>query len=103
MFLLVFNYMLPIDLIFIRHGQSEGNVANKASRKGDNSFFTPEFRDRHSRSFRLTDKGISQAKAAGKWIRKNIPMPFDRFYVSDYVRAKETAACLDLEAAQWRV
>ncbi|OGN08741.1 MAG: hypothetical protein A3J46_03230 [Candidatus Yanofskybacteria bacterium RIFCSPHIGHO2_02_FULL_41_11] len=71
MFLLVFNYMLPIDLIFVRHGQSEGNVANKASRKGDNSFFTPEFRERHSRAFRLTNKGIEQAKSAGFWLKKN--------------------------------
>lgn len=95
--------MLPIDLIFVRHGQSEGNVANKASRKGDNSFFTPEFRKRHSRAFRLTDKGVEQAKAAGFWLKKNIPMPIDRFYVSDYVRAKETAAYLELPEAQWRV
>ena len=95
--------MLPIDLILVRHGQSEGNVANKASRKGDNSFFTPEFLDKHSRTFRLTDKGISQAKAAGEWLNKNIPMPFDRFYVSDYMRAKETAAYMQLPSADWRV
>jgi len=95
--------MLPIDIIFVRHGQSEGNVANKASRKGDNSFFTPEFRKRHSRAFRLTDKGIEQAKSAGAWLRNNIPARFDRFYVSDYVRAKETAVNLELPDAQWRV
>ena len=94
--------MLPIDIIFVRHGQSEGNVANKASRKGDNSFFTPGFRERHSRAFRLTDKGIEQAKSAGLWLKKNIPMPIDRFYVSDYVRAKETAIHLELPSAQWR-
>lgn len=95
--------MLPIDLIFVRHGQSEGNLAHRMSEKGDNSFFTPEFRDRHSRAFRLTDKGIEQAKAAGEWLRTNVPMPLDRFYVSDYVRAKETAALLELPVAQWRV
>lgn len=95
--------MLPIDIIFVRHGQSEGNVANKASRKGDNSFFTPQFRERHSRTFRLTNKGIEQAKAAGIWLKKNIPTPLDRFYVSDYVRAKETAVHLELPNAQWRV
>ena len=88
--------MQPIDLILVRHGQSEGNIANKSSREGDNKFFTPEFRNRHSRDFRLTDKGIDQAKSAGKWIQANIPMPLDRFYTSDYMRAKETAAYLDL-------
>lgn len=95
--------MLPIDIILVRHGESEGNVANKASRSGDNRFFTPEFREKHSRVFRLTDKGIEQAKAAGKWLRDNISMPLDRFYVSDYIRTKETAVYLDLPNAEWRV
>jgi len=95
--------MLPIDILLVRHGESEGNVANKASRKGDNRFFTPEFRDRHSRTFRLTDRGIAQARAAGEWLRANVPMPLDRFYVSDYMRAKETAALLGLPNALWRV
>ena len=63
--------MLPIDLIFVRHGQSEGNLAHRMSEKGDNSFFTPEFRERHSRAFRLTNKGIEQAKSAGFWLKKN--------------------------------
>src|SRR3989338_8127735 len=95
--------MQPVDLILVRHGQSEGNLAIKSSNEGDNKFFTPEFRNRHSRAFRLTDKGIKQAEAAGRWIRDNIPMPLDRFYVSDYIRAKETAAHLDLPNAVWRV
>ena len=95
--------MLPIDLIFIRHGQSEENLAIKMSKKRDNSFFTPEFRSRHSRSFRLTDKGIAQAKAAGEWLRKNAPMSLDFFYVSDFVRAKETAFYLGLSQVQWEV
>lgn len=94
---------LPIDLILVRHGQSEGNVANKASRRGDNRFFTPTFKERHSRTFRLTDKGIEQAKAAGAWLAANVSQPLDRFYVSDYIRAKETAAHLDLPSAAWRV
>ncbi|OGN10283.1 MAG: hypothetical protein A3J46_00605 [Candidatus Yanofskybacteria bacterium RIFCSPHIGHO2_02_FULL_41_11] len=93
---------LPIDTILVRHGQSEGNKANKASRKSDNRFFTPEFRDKHSRVFRLTNRGIGQAEAAGRWLRENIPMPLDRFYVSDYIRAKETAAYLALPGACWR-
>ena len=95
--------MLPIDIILVRHGQSEGNKANKASRHGDNSFFTPEFHNRHSRSFRLTDCGIDQAIAAGEWLKANVPMPLDRFYVSDYIRAKETASYLKLPDAKWRV
>ncbi|MDP3792726.1 MAG: phosphoglycerate mutase family protein [bacterium] len=95
--------MIPIDIILVRHGESEGNKANKASRDGDKQFFTPEFRNKHSRAFRLTDRGIEQAKMAGDWLRSNIEMSLDRFYVSDYIRAKETAAYLDLPDASWRI
>lgn len=93
---------LPVDLIFVRHGQSEGNVATKASEKGDHGFFTEEFCNRHSREFRLTDRGIEQAKIAGEWLRNNVPFLFTYFYVSDYIRAKETAVHLDLPNAKWR-
>lgn len=94
--------MLPVDLFLTRHGESEGNKANKYSRNGDNKFFTPEFLDKHSRVFRLTDKGIRQAKAAGEWLKENVQMPFDRFYVSDYIRAMETAGHMNLPNANWR-
>lgn len=95
--------MLPIDLIVIRHGESEGNVANRAGRNGDTSLFTPEFRNRHSRDFRLTDLGIKQAQVAGDWLRRNVGFPIDRFLVSDYIRAKETAYELAIEGAAWSV
>ncbi|MDP3953899.1 MAG: histidine phosphatase family protein [bacterium] len=95
--------MLPIDLVLVRHGQSEGNVAQKASGKGDNSFFSPGHRERHSRTFKLTEKGVRQAIQAGDWLTRNLPMPFDRFYVSDYLRAKETAGLLALPSAEWRI
>ena len=94
--------MLPLDLVLVRHGESEGNIAVDASKGGDNSIFTPEFRNRHSREFRLTDKGIAQAKAAGEWLRTNVPFPFTYFCVSDYIRAKETAALLALPDARWK-
>ena len=34
----------PLELVFVRHGESEGNVAVKAAERGDTSYFTPEFR-----------------------------------------------------------
>lgn len=95
--------MLPIDLIVIRHGESEGNVVNRASRKGDTSLFTPEFRNRHSREFRLTNNGIKQAQIAGDWLKQHVDFPIDRFLVSDYIRAKETAYELNIEGATWSV
>lgn len=51
----------------------------------------------------MTDRGIAQAKIAGEWLRKNVPMLLNRFYVSDCVRARETAAYLGLPDAEWRM
>ena len=93
--------MLPIDILLVRHGQSEGNKVGSDSENGEKELFGPEFRDKHSRDFRLTDKGIRQAKAAGEWLKLNVPVLFDRFYVSDYIRAKETAGYLNLPNALW--
>ncbi|MBU0625059.1 histidine phosphatase family protein [Patescibacteria group bacterium] len=92
---------MPIDLVLVRHGESEGNVANKLSRRGDDSAFTEDFLRRHSSTWRLTERGLEQARQAGEWIRKNIGDHFDRYYVSEYVRAKETAARLGLPTAKW--
>jgi NAD+ kinase len=92
---------LPVDLVIVRHGESEGNVANRRSRKGDHSAFTADFLSRHSSSWKLTPKGVEQAIAAGNWIRQCIAEYFDRYYVSDYVRALHTAALLGLPEAVW--
>ena len=94
---------MPIDLVFVRHGQSEGNIANKLSRSGDNSMFTEEFLNRHSSTWELTEKGKKQARMAGKWIKENIGTKFHRYYVSEYVRAMMTAVELDLSNAEWMV
>ncbi len=95
--------MLPVDIVFVRHGQSEGNLAVKASLAGDNRFFTPGHMDRHSRAYRLTDLGIEQARRAGAWLKQEGLTLFDRHYVSDYIRAKETAVHLEIPNAGWRV
>jgi NAD+ kinase len=94
---------MPMHLVLVRHGQSEGNAAHQHSREGDNSLHTDEFRSRHHSSWRLTDGGIRQAKIAGAWIRNNVYNGlFDRHYVSGCLRAVETAALLDLPNACWR-
>lgn len=93
---------MPVDLVLVRHGHSEGNAATKRSRAGDDSLFTPEFLARHSSSWRLTDLGKEQARAAGTWIRENMHGGrFGRHYVSEYLRAMETAALLELPDARW--
>jgi len=94
---------MPIDLILVRHGESEGNIANKRSRAGDHKAFTEEFLLRPSSRWRLTNKGIFQAQTAGNWIKDNIGEKFDRYYVSECLRAMETASYLQLEDAKWNV
>lgn len=92
---------MPVDLIFVRHGRSEGNEARERSKRGDDRHYTPAFRSRRNREWRLTDAGIEQATAAGSWIRHHVGDTFFRYDTSEYLRARESAACLRLPAARW--
>lgn len=92
---------MPVDLVLVRHGESEGNVARKLSLNGDDSVFTEEFRGRHNSRLRLTNRGREQARATGIWLKSNMPRTYDRYLVSGYLRAVETAALLDLPDAVW--
>src|SRR3990172_1260288 len=92
---------MPRNLVLVRHAESEGNKAIQCSENGDHGLFTEEFRKRHSSSFRLTNKGREQAKIAGAWIRGNIALEWDGYYVSPSLRALETAVLLQLPFAGW--
>jgi len=94
---------MPIDLILVRHGESEGNYAYGLSYQGDHRYFQPgsEFLERHGSKWRLTNKGRHQARVAGDWLREHVGAEFDRYYVSEYLRAMETAAHLSLPGARW--
>lgn len=94
---------LPIDLFLIRHGQSEGNIAIAKSRTGDDSDYSDEFRRRHSGTWKLTDYGCWQAERAGRWLRRNSFERFNRYSVSPYHRALQTAALLKLPDANWYI
>jgi len=93
----------PIDLVLVRHGESEGNLAQDRSRRGVESDWQSDFSERHSSRYRLTDKGRTQANASGEFIKENIYPHFDRYYTSEYVRAMETAALLGFDHADWFV
>jgi phosphoglycolate phosphatase-like HAD superfamily hydrolase len=67
---------MPDHLVFVRHGESEGNVVQNKSKHGDESGFTDEFFQLPGRKWELTKLGISQAQSAGKWIRENADMDF---------------------------
>jgi len=93
---------LPIDLVLIRHGESESNVANRADRAGNQTLIsTPGHQERHSSEFRLTDTGIRQAVAAGAWLGRNFDGRFDYCLSSPFARAIETVSYLGLDDPGW--
>lgn len=94
--------MMPNNLILIRHGESEGNVAVNASKKGDHHYYTEKFVLTPGTNWRLTERGINQAAASGRWLKKFGPK-IDSFFVSPYVRTRMTAVSLDLEDADWQM
>jgi probable phosphoglycerate mutase len=79
----------PQSLWFVRHGESFGNVANDAARKAKALRLDIDVNDA---SVELTDTGIEQATAFGKWLGDQ---PSDlvptQVAVSPYARAHETA------------
>ncbi|MEQ8717717.1 MAG: histidine phosphatase family protein [Acidimicrobiales bacterium] len=94
---------MPEDLVLVRHGHSEGNRALDAAKGGDTSLMTPEFRRRSTAEWRLTNKGRTQAAAAGDWLKNNGLEHFDRYYCSTFARTRETAALLGLAEARWQL
>jgi len=93
---------LPQDLVLIRHAESEGNIAQIKSRGGgDHSAYTETFRARHSSGYRLTPQGVMQAQAAGTWLKAAGLASFDQAYVSEFIRAIETAGHLGLKDTHW--
>jgi phosphohistidine phosphatase SixA len=80
------NMALPIDLIIIRHAESEANTRQNDLRDEVRDNLTP-----------LTPRGIEQAEATGDWLRSIGLSDFDRYYTSSYIRARQTAALLALD------
>lgn len=83
----------PLDIVMVRHGESEGNVINHRVKNGE-ELDVPGYRDRHESLLRLSPRGIEQARIAGGWVLNNVlemaDYPF-RFMVSPYNRTMETA------------
>lgn len=90
---------MPNNLVFVRHGQSEANVIQAASKLGDDSLFNDEVSRTADRQWRLTEYGVMQARTTGEWLREQ--MSFDRFITSPYTRTRETAGNLDIPGALW--
>ena len=69
----------PVDLVLVRHGESEGNLAQYRSKNGVEDDWKGEFGERHSSRYRLTDEGRRQAKCTGEFIKENIFSSFDMY------------------------
>jgi broad specificity phosphatase PhoE len=99
--------MMPKNLILVRHGETESNQAVKAARNGDDALLLALTAAKHDSIVRLTTKGVSQILQTKKWLEENVlSVPgfvFNRCYVSEYIRAMESAATLDLDGVVWFV
>eukprot|EP01095_Lingulamoeba_sp_RSL-Kostka_P008511 TRINITY_DN2868_c0_g1_i1.p1 TRINITY_DN2868_c0_g1~~TRINITY_DN2868_c0_g1_i1.p1 ORF type:complete len:412 (+),score=146.55 TRINITY_DN2868_c0_g1_i1:41-1237(+) len=92
----------PSNLILVRHGQSESNLAQDRSKCGIEEDWSQEFSDRHTSQYKLTTLGREQAKITGDYLKEHVLNGnFDRHYCSEFVRAMQTAALLDLPNADW--
>ena len=87
----------PERLWLVRHGQSQGNVARDAADESGAHVIDIDVRDV---DVPLSNLGVEQAKAAGRWFaalpRGQRP---ELILASPYVRAKQTAAIICEEGA----
>jgi broad specificity phosphatase PhoE len=97
---------MPNDLVFVRHGESEANIIQKADKAGAPHENHEIVSERPDWEQRLTDEGIRQAQQAKKWIDANLggAASFDLRYFSPFLRTRETAAHLGgAERVDWIV
>jgi broad specificity phosphatase PhoE len=97
---------MPQDLLLVRHGQSEGNIVQRAFKDGDGMEIPDQFMQTHDWQYRLTDEGVEQAKAAGAWLVEKfgaLDESFDERYVSPYIRTRETALHIGGPACRWLI
>lgn len=95
---------LPIDLVIVRNGASDGSIVIHERRRKtelDLKDYKKKLAKVHNSKWRLTKFGQLQAKIAGKWIVENFPNRFNAYLTGEYVRSLETAALLNLEGAKW--
>lgn len=94
---------MPMDLFFVRHGESEANVVHRQEREG-------VIHDQHASVYarpdwlqRLSGLGVEQAKSAGAWLKGNFidPNEFDRCYGSTFMRTRETAYYVAGPKSHW--
>ena len=94
---------MPRRLILVRHGESVGNQVHDMERRGYKDVYSAQFCEQPAHLWRLTERGVAQAKIAGQWLRENMDVgAIEGFFTSDYTRAKETAGHLGIPGALWK-
>jgi broad specificity phosphatase PhoE len=93
---------MPIDLVLIRHGQSESNVIQHSLNTDENAVVPPEFLERHDTRMRLSSEGREQARKTGVFLQSEFPDGFDKYYVSPLARTLETAGYLAING-DWSI
>jgi len=94
---------MPLDLVFVRHGESEPNVVHSAERADLLHMAHTEVYERVDWLQRLSGSGVKQAESAGNWLNRH-DMPateFDRCYASPFMRARETALYVGGPDCEW--
>ncbi len=82
----------PQHLWLVRHGQSQGNVARDAADAAGHSVIQLDMRDV---DVPLSELGLRQAVAAGRWFAKLPPHERPELVLSSpYLRARQTAAAI---------
>ena len=76
---------MPQELVLIRHGQSEANVRQRASKRGDDRLFTDDLVTVPDNSWRLTALGATQAQLAGSHLEGCFLQGFDRYIVRPFM------------------
>ena len=97
---------MPNDLVFVRHGQSEANIVQRADRDETPHPSASDINDRPDWQQRLSPLGIEQAKQAKEWIDVHLggAASFDARYLSPFLRTRETAAYIGgNECGEWTV
>jgi broad specificity phosphatase PhoE len=94
---------MPLELILVRHGESEANIVHKQERTDSPHPKTSDVYERPDWLQRLSAKGVSQAKGAGEWLKANGlgHETFARCYASTFMRARETALHIGGDNSHW--
>ncbi len=72
------GYGQAMDILLVRHGESEGNLAGRMQGHAE---------------YPLTERGVSQARALGTWLRER-QIGWEVAYTSPLGRARQTAEIL---------